>query len=66
MEATIEYVVWGVPAGSKDEDILFATPGGKPITERVVALRLAKLAESKGATSIRIQRVDLSTPPKFI
>lgn len=62
-EAT-EYVVWGVPPGGKDETLLIATPGGKPITDKAQAEKYKQFALKKGATKVRIQTID-GTPPDF-
>jgi len=61
-----EYVVWGVPKGQKDEQLLFAQmPSGEPITDRKVAKNLKRIAELRfKATKVRIQTID-GTPPDF-
>lgn len=57
-----EYVVWGVPPGHKDETLLIAMPGGKPITDKDQANKYKQIAVNKGATKVRIQVVDGGAP----
>lgn len=61
----VEYAIWGVPPGEREEDLLIAMPGGKPITSKSQAEKYKQAAIAKGATKVRIQTVDLSTPPNF-
>jgi hypothetical protein len=64
---SIEYVLWGVPPGKKDEDLLIGTQGGKPITSKSQADKLKVWLETeKKCKKVRIQTLDLSTPPDFM
>jgi len=64
-EGRVEYAVWGVAPGDTDEQVLFARVKGEPITSKPLAERLKEIAVNKGATGVRIQTVDMSTPPDF-
>ena len=60
-----EYIVWGVMPLVEGERLLIAAPNGRPITDRAVAeLYLERLAR-RGCRGLRVQEVDLSTPPDF-
>ncbi len=61
----MEYVIWGIPPGQTDEVVLVASYGGKQITDKKIASKIAEWATKRGASSVRIQEVDLSTPPDF-
>lgn len=58
-----EYVIWGILPGAKDEDVLVTkTPDGNLITRLSVAQMAVKVCIRKGATKVRIQRIDGSLP----
>ena len=63
----MEYAIWGIPAGRSEETLLVSMPGGKPITSRAVADKLAIEMRSVrfGARSVRVQELDMSVVPDF-
>ena len=58
----IEYILWGVPPGERDETVLLDSPGGKPITNLSAAKKYKALIEKEpyNATKVRIQTIDFS------
>ncbi len=55
-----EYVIWGIPKGETDEQILLACVKGEAIRDGAWAGRLASLLETKyGATKTRVQEVNM-------
>jgi hypothetical protein len=57
----IEYILWGVPPGEKDEVVVLDQPGGKPITDLKSAKKYKDILEKKhGVTKVRIQTIDFS------
>jgi len=56
----MEYVIWGIPPGSDDEQVLFSHQCGQPITDRQIAEACERLAVRRGATAVRIQSVDMA------
>ncbi len=55
-----EYVIWGIPKGQSEEDLLLASLKGEKIVSKTVAQKFAKLLEEKyGATKTRVQEVDM-------
>ena len=61
MANTIEYVVWGIPAGQAHETVLVSR-----IETRERADEWVAFVENDGCTSVRIQELDLAEPPDFI
>ena len=56
-----EFAVWGkFPPTDTDEQILFANYQGEPIETIQLAEKLAEVARVRGASQVRIQRIDLS------
>lgn len=54
-QSTTEYVVWGIPKGETDEQVLY--------TKATTATRAAQaktILETKGCTQVRIQVVDMA------
>ena len=57
----VEYVLWGVPPGEREEVLVLDAPGGKPITKLSSAKKYkAVLEKEHGVTKIRIQTIDFS------
>jgi len=57
----IEYILWGVPPGEKDETVVLDHPGGKPITNLKAAKKYKTILEKEhGVTKVRIQTIDFS------
>jgi len=58
----IEYILWSVPPGERDETVLLDSPGGKPITNLSAAKKYKALIEKEpyNATKVRIQTIDFS------
>ena len=57
----VEFVLWGVPPGAKEETLVLDAPGGKPITKLSTAKKYkAVLEKEHGVTKIRIQTIDFS------
>jgi hypothetical protein len=57
----IEYVLWGVPPGERDEVVVLDAPGGKPITKLSSAKKYKEILEKEhGVTKVRIQTIDFS------
>lgn len=65
---TTEYVVWGCTSEDKDESILLSKMpecfgmGDAPITDALIANQLAEACSRAGATSVRVQKVDIDDP----
>lgn len=61
-----EYVIWGIPGkgvsgGGGSEELLMAKYGGKPITDKNLAKKLAGVLESEhGCKKVRIQEIAMS------
>lgn len=56
-----EYVIWGIPKGKKDEELLFTKAKSMGEAKKVI-----KVLEKKfGVTKCRVQTLDLSTKPDF-
>lgn len=57
----IEYVIWGVPPGKTDEDLLVSKLEGKTVTDLKIAERVKDVLETKhGCKNVRIQTVNMS------
>jgi len=57
----IEYILWGVPPGEKDEVVVLDQPGGKPITNLNLAKKYKAILEKEhNVTKVRIQTIDFS------
>lgn len=57
----VEYVLWGVPPGEREEVLVLDAPGGKPITKLSSAKKYkAVLEKEHGVTKVRIQTIDFS------
>lgn len=61
-----EYAIWGVPPGASEETLLVSQYRGDRIADEGVAKNVAKWCESKGATAVRVQVVDLGEVPDFV
>ena len=55
MTNTKEYVVWGVPKGETDEQVLYTKA-----TTNDRATQAKKILETKGCTQVRVQVLDMS------
>ena len=56
-----EYIVWGIPKGKKDEELLLSTnPEGNKLTKKDAEKGKIILQEKYGATNVRIQEIDLA------
>lgn len=62
----IEYIIWGIAPGEKQEDLLLDKLHGKPVTSRLVAGKAMQTLIEMGCTATRIQEIDLSKAPDFI
>lgn len=59
--ANNEYVIWGVPPGKNEEQLLLSKIEGKVITDPDIANKLKNVLETKHqCTKIRIQKVNMS------
>jgi hypothetical protein len=57
----IEYILWGVPPGEREEVVVLDQPGGKPITNLQSAKKYKKVLEKEhDVTKVRIQTIDFS------
>jgi len=57
----IEYILWGVPPGERDETVVLDQPGGKPITNLKSAKKYKTILEKEhNVTKVRIQTIDFS------
>lgn len=67
VEEAVEYVVWGIPPGKSDEEVLVTRVPGKtaPISTQKEADTIAAMCTKKGAKRVRVQKLDMSTPPDF-
>ena len=63
----MEYAIWGIPAGDTEETLLLARRYGEPITSKIIAEDLAEMLRGGrfGSRAVRIQEIDLTTPPDF-
>ena len=60
-EAKEEFVIWGIPDGKKDEEVLFTKAKNDKEAKKVVKI----LTDKHGVTKARIQVVDFSTDIDF-
>lgn len=56
-----EFVIWGIPAGECDEQLLYTKATTRQQAEQVKRI----LETKKGCTEVRIQSVDLDIAPDF-
>jgi len=56
----IEYVIWGIPPNEKEEILLLEKPQGETIKSIEHAQKFKLWCENKGATNVRIQKIDLT------
>ena len=56
-----EYIIWGIPLGEKEEQILFTLCRSKKEAEKAAEY----IERITGATKTRVQEIDLSTKPNF-
>ena len=56
-----EYIVWGVPPGKKDEQILFTNAKSMSEAKKVIEI----LAQKHGCKKCRVQTIDLSQDTDF-
>jgi hypothetical protein len=58
----LEYVIWGIPAGQQDEQLLLTALDGKTITARPDAEHAARyITRAYGASKCRIQAVEINS-----
>ena len=56
-----EYIVWGIPPGKKDEEVLYTKSKSKSEANKICDL----LEKKHGCKKCRVQVLDLSTTPDF-
>ncbi len=62
----MEYVIWGKRRTANEEELLLEQFDGLPITSREDAEMAAIVLRRKyGCRDVRIQEIDLTTPPVF-
>jgi hypothetical protein len=61
MTPSIEYIIWGVPAGQTEETILYSLARSEAEARRVIAV----LEREHGCTRCRIHALDLRIAPDF-
>lgn len=58
-----EFAIWGIPPGQTESTLLYAMPGGLPVTDGQEANRVLKILEKNhGCTRCYIQTIDGTTP----
>lgn len=56
-----EYIVWGIPKGKEDEEILYTKAASHIDAVRAID----KLTKIHGCSKCRVQEIDFSTPIDF-
>ena len=60
---TKEFVIWGIPPHTTQEELLATKANGEYITDYHTAKQIANTLQRLGCSNVRIQTIDLSVCP---